>query len=73
MMSRAEHLEWCKERARQYCDAGNAKDALASMFSDLETHPETAGHVAIMLGMGMMFSGGLREPGEARKFIEGFN
>ena len=31
---RDEHLEWCKERAREYLDAGELSNAVASMGSD---------------------------------------
>ena len=33
--TRAEHMEWCKLRARQYLDAGDGQQAFASMMSDL--------------------------------------
>jgi len=73
METRAEHLEWCKQRAREYCDQGDAQNALASMFSDLNKHPETAGHAGINIGVMMMFVGKLQTPHEAREFINGFN
>jgi len=38
-MNRSEHLEWCKKRALEYCDCGDATYALASMISDLRGHP----------------------------------
>jgi hypothetical protein len=73
MQTRAEHLEWCKQRAREYCEQGDAQNALASMFSDLEKHPETAGHAGTQMGVMMMMGGMLNTPHEARKFIDGFN
>jgi hypothetical protein len=73
MQTRAEHLEWCKQRAREYCDRGDAMNALTSMFSDLDKHPETAGHMGCEIGLMLMMAGGLREPTEARRFIDGFN
>jgi hypothetical protein len=39
-MNRSEHLEWCKKRALEYCDRGDAENALFSMLSDLGEHPE---------------------------------
>ena len=36
-----EHLEWCKERAREYLRAGDLVNAVTSMMSDLDKHPET--------------------------------
>lgn len=73
MMTRAEHLEWCKERAREYCARGDSSNALASMFSDLDKHPGTAGHPGCKIGIMLMMADGLRDPSEVRKFIDGFN
>jgi hypothetical protein len=72
-MNRSEHLEWCKKRALEYCDRGDAENALSSMLSDLEKHPETAGHVGCSLGLMMMMGGHFNTPEAARKFILGFN
>lgn len=41
MMTREEHLEWCKQRAREYLDRGELAEAVASMGSDMDKHPET--------------------------------
>lgn len=71
--TRAEHLAWCKKRALEYCDAGDPKNAWASMASDMRKHPETEHHVALQLGMMLMMSGQMQSAGEVRKFIEGFN
>lgn len=38
---RAGHLAWCKVRARQYLELGQFSNAVASMTSDLNKHPET--------------------------------
>jgi hypothetical protein len=72
-MKRSEHLEWCKQRAFEYCDRGDTENALTSMFSDLQKHPETAGHAGCGLGMMMMMGGQLNTPEAARRFIDGFN
>lgn len=71
--TRAEHLEWCKKRALEYCDAGDTNNAWASMASDLAKHPETERHAAIQLGMSMLMAGMLSTPREIAKFIRGFN
>lgn len=72
-MNRAEHLQWCKDRALEYADQGDVGSAMASMGSDLSKHPETAGHSGMEL-FGMLALGGhLRTPREIREFIEGFN
>ena len=72
-MTRQEHLDWCKKRALEYCNRGDTMNALTSMFSDLEKHPETAGHPGIKLGVQLMMIGSLSTEAEARHFIEGFN
>jgi hypothetical protein len=41
-MTRDEHLDWCKQRALEYLDAGDLASAATSMLSDLPKHPETA-------------------------------
>lgn len=68
--TRAEHLVWCKQRALEYVDAGDPVNAWASLVSDLNKHPETAGHPGIELGMLSMMTNNL---GDMREFIEGFN
>lgn len=71
--TRSEHLAWCKKRALEYCEAGDAAGALASMASDLSKHPETANHLGLELGTMMFIGGMLNTTHEMRKFIEGFN
>ncbi len=71
--TRAEHLQWCKNRALGYVDDGDLTNALASMMSDLRKHPETSNHVGISLGMIEMAASILSDADEMRKFIEGFN
>lgn len=73
MMTRQEHVKWCKKRALEYVDNGDLKNAYASMSSDLMKHSETENHSAIQLGMMLMMNGNLNTPEEMRKFIEGFN
>jgi hypothetical protein len=72
-MDRAEHLEWCKERAREYLPSEPAQ-AFASMISDLRQHDELSSHSGIGLGaMSMMFPGWIDSPHEVGQFVEGFN
>ena len=73
MRTRAEHIEWCKQRALEYCDRGDPSGALASMFSDLNKHPETADHPGSQIGVMKIMMGELEKPVEARRFIEGFH
>lgn len=72
-MDRAEHLAWCKTRALQYVDAGDLKNAFASMMSDLGKHEETRQHAGIMMGMMLNVGGLLNTPQQMREFINGFN
>jgi len=74
-MTRAEHLEWAKARAREYLDRGDWEQAWASMVSDLSKHPELEKHMAIELGMMfiMMPNSSYRNVAAMRRFIEGFN
>jgi len=73
LMTRAEHLQWCKDRAMEYVANGDIAQAIASMSSDLGKHPETRNHLGIQLGVMMLCSGALRTQQQAREFIEGFN
>jgi len=72
-MTRAEHLQWAKDRALEYADQGDVGQAMASLGSDLNKHPETKGHSGMELMMMLAMGGHLDSPAELRKFIEGFN
>jgi hypothetical protein len=72
-MTRQEHLDWCKQRAIEYVDRGDMKNAFASMMSDIRKHKETSNHPAINVGMQMLMSGKLSNAEDMRKFINGFN
>lgn len=69
-MTRAEHVRWCKQRAKEYLP-GDPKEALTSMMSDLEKHPDTAG-LASSLGMLFLFEMQKNSAVSAQKFIDGF-
>lgn len=72
-MPRDDHLKWCKERPLLYLDDGKVMDAVTSMLSDLDKHPETKlspGSVLSALGLHAAMSNDI---GEARRFITGFN
>jgi len=72
--TRAEHLQWCKDRALEYCDKGDTQQAFNSMASDITKHPETAVHAStMMLGMQMLIGGHLSSVRQMREFINGFN
>lgn len=68
-MDRAEHLQWAKNRAMEYANAGDYPNAVASMLSDLGKHEETKG--------ALQWAGALMLMCTDRKstidFIQGFN
>jgi len=71
--SRADHLKWCKDRALEYVDKGDTKQAFASMASDMNKHPETRDHDAFALGITLLMAGHLNYVDKMREFINGFN
>jgi hypothetical protein len=74
MRTREEHLEWCKERAREYLDRGDLANAVASMGSDMDKHPETrmAGEKMGMLIYVAMFRITEGDVQGVRDWVEGF-
>jgi hypothetical protein len=72
-MSHNEHIAWCKQRALEYVERGDAAGALASMMSDLNKNPETANHAGIRLTMMLMLGGHMETLDAVRQHIEGFN
>ncbi len=72
-MTRTEHLEWCKQRAREYLPA-DPQQAFASMMSDLRKHDELSSHMGIEMGAMLMnlpdFINDAKQVGE---FCDGFN
>ena len=72
-VSRKDHMEWAKHRARQYLDRGDIAMAFTSFCSDLGKHEETEGHAVIVVGMQLLWAGHLSTVDEMRKFIEGTN
>ena len=71
-MNRAEHLQWCKDRALEYVNKGDLVQAFTSMSSDLGKHDETKEHPAISLGMGLIIIDELNTRDKMREFINGF-
>jgi hypothetical protein len=68
--TRAEHLQWSKDRAHEYINQGDYKNAVTSMMSDLNKHPETRDSPGIQLGLGLLVFGVTRR--DAVNYIEGF-
>lgn len=73
-VTRADHLQWCKDRAIQYINAGELSQAFASMSSDITKHPETEHHISTNeLGMMQLMGGLLSTPDKMREWILGYN
>lgn len=70
-MTYDEHLAWCKQRALQYLDEHNVRDAICSMMSDLNKHEETKKQSQSILALGILIATQNDEI-EARRWIEGF-
>jgi hypothetical protein len=70
-MTREEHLEWCKTRAREYLARGDVQNAIASMGSDLMKHEETKQISMSMMPVGMFYVINHDLEG-ARRWVEGF-
>lgn len=71
-MTRQEHLDRCKERALEYLDRGDVMNAVTSMMSDMQKHPETKFNSPALNMLGMKAAAS-HDTGEARRYIEGFN
>lgn len=69
-MNRSEHLQWCKDRANAYLDAGKIDAAFASMVSDIGKHKETENPYLIEIGGIYAMN---RNPRGMRGWIDGFN
>jgi hypothetical protein len=73
MADRVEHLQWCKDRANEYVDSGDMKNAFLSFQSDMSKHEETADHIALQMGTMLLLSGNLDNDHQMRSWIDGFN
>ena len=72
MITRQEHLELAKSRALKYVEMGDLLQALTSIGSDLNQHPDTKFHRGYDIGMSLYLIGRLHTASEMRHFIEGF-
>jgi hypothetical protein len=72
VITRDEHLALCKQRALAYCDRGDALNAITSMLSDMEKHPETISPALTQMTLRLMIIGALGTVDAMRKHIEGF-
>lgn len=71
MRTRAEHLAWCKERALEYVEAGDLDQAVTSMGSDLDKHPELKCNPYLLMAGALDAQKG--DARAVRRWIEGFN
>lgn len=74
-MTRQEHLDWCKQRAFEYIEAGDLNGAFSSFASDVTKHHETENisQTVQMLGFPLLMMGALNTPSKMRKHIEGYS
>lgn len=75
MMSRAEHLQWAKDRALEYANRGDFSNAYASFLSDLGKHSGLmdARELCASLGGRLLAGGHLNSIREMTNWVEGFN
>ena len=69
--TRAEHMQWCKDRANEYIKAGDGQQAMSSMISDLRKHPETADSMPMAIALMNMTNA--KDLSAVRKYVDGFN
>lgn len=62
-MSRAEHLEWCKQRANKYVEQNDLQQAFASFQSDMTKE----------MGTILLLGGHLSSQHQMKEWINGFN
>jgi hypothetical protein len=70
MIGRDEHLAWARRRAHEYLDAGDVRNAVQSMMSDVQKHDETLFTAAdVARGLSVIMA---NDRDLARQFINGF-
>jgi hypothetical protein len=69
-MTQDEHLVWCKQRALEYLARGEVQNAIASMMSDYNQHPDCKMN-PILQSVGLL-AAMHDDVHAARRFIEGF-
>jgi hypothetical protein len=71
--SREEHLKWCKDRALEYVEQDDLRQAFASFQSDMRKHKETCDHIALNLGTMLLMSNNLKTEKQMTEWLNGFN
>ncbi len=74
MQTPEQYLEWCKQRAFDFCDRGDTLGALFSMSKDVERSPYLRNDLREWLFMCNEFieGGYLKTAADAREIIEDF-
>lgn len=72
-MNRQDHLQWAKDRALEILEKGDITGAWTSFVSDMGKHNDLKDHMAINLGMQLLFSGNLSAKDQMKDWINGFN
>ena len=70
-MNRTEHLQWCKDRALEYVEQNDLKNAFASFQSDMRKHLETNRHLALEMGTMLLIGGQLSTAKQMSDWITG--
>ena len=70
-MTRAQHLQWAKDRALAYVEAGELAEACASLLADLNKHSQIDPSAAQMVWGIEALTGGLNSADKVRHFING--
>lgn len=71
-MTRSEHLQWAKSRAKEYIDAGDWITAWSFFSSDLMKHEETRTHAGLQLGLMMIVGGQITDSRTLWEHIDGY-
>lgn len=72
-MNRAEHLQWCKDRAIEYLEWEDYEGSISSMLSDLTKRVDTFNSTAIDESMRILLASPPLTEEKIRQWIEGFN
>ena len=70
METRAEHVQWCKDRAMEYLDHGDLAGAVTSMTSDMSKRDD-CNMSQVLLPLGMMYVINHDFDG-VKRWVEGF-
>jgi hypothetical protein len=72
MVTRMEHLMWCRRRALMALTWGGIHDAWKSMVTDTAKHEETRMHPSLELGEQRLIGGMLATTAAMEQFIKDF-